>query len=228
MQHKPSPFANPTATASYVENARRKVPGLADLHRMAMLLLAEQAPDAAHILIVGAGGGMETKALAEAQPSWLLTGIDPSPAMLELAHRTIAPVADRVELLEGTIEQAPAGPFDGATCLLALHHIAHEERLRTLREIRQRLKPGANLVVADHSAPGPDPTRWMTLSVAFGDREGLDWEKSAATAKVMTERLPLLSPVQEEEQWREAGFSDVALFYAAFSFRVWVATAGAR
>lgn len=228
MQLESSPFANSSAIASYVENTARKVPGLADLHRMTMLLLAEQAPDAAHILIVGAGGGMETKALAEAQPSWHFTGVDPAPAMLELARRTIAPVDARVALLEGTIEQAPAGPFDGATCLLTLHHIAHDERLRTLREIRKRLKPGAKLVIAQHSAPGPDPRRWMTRSVAFGDRDGPDWERAAATAKVMLERLPLLSPAQEEELLRDAGFSDVALFYAAFSFRGWEATAGGR
>lgn len=53
-----------------------------------------------HILIVGAGGGMETRSLAEAQPDWRFTGVDPSPAMLDLARRTLAPVADRVELLE--------------------------------------------------------------------------------------------------------------------------------
>ena len=227
MQHKTSPFANPTAIASYTEDTPRKVPGLADLHRMAMLLLAEQTPGAAHILVVGAGGGMETKALAEAQPAWRFTGVDPSPAMLDLARQTLAPVIDRVELLEGTIDQAPAGPFDGATCILTLHHIDRDERLRTLREIRQRLKPGANLVVAEHAAPDPDPVRWMTRSVAFGDRSALDWEKAAATAKVMTERLPLLSPLEEEDVLREAGFSHVAMFYAAFSFRGWVATAGA-
>lgn len=228
MTHKPSPFANPSAIASYAEDAPRKVPGLADLHRMMMLLLAEQAPGAAHILVVGAGGGMETKALAEAQPAWRFTGVDPSPAMLDLACQTLAPFADRVELLEGTIDQAPAGPFDGATCLLTLHHIDRSERLRTLREIRRRLKPGMNLVIAGHSAPGPDPERWMTRSVAFGDRTGLDWVKAAATGKMMTERLPLLAPTEEEDLLREAGFTAVALFYAAFSFRGWVATASAK
>ncbi len=223
-QHKSSPFANPSAISTYVEEAPRKVPGLPDLHRMAMLLLAEHAPSTAHILIVGAGGGMETRALAEAQPDWRFTGVDPSPAMLDLARRTLAPLANRVELLEGTIDQAPPGPFDGATCILTLHHIARDERLRTLREIRRRLRPGANLIVAEHSAPGPDPERWMIRSVAFGDRAGIDWAKSAATAKMMTERLPLLTPAEEEDCLREAGYSDVALFYAAFSFRGWVAT----
>ncbi len=64
----------------------------------------------------------------------------------------------------------------------------------------------------------------MMRSVAFGDRAGIDWAKSSATAKIMTERLPLLTPAEEEDLLREAGYSDVALFYAAFSFRGWFAT----
>jgi tRNA (cmo5U34)-methyltransferase len=43
-----------------------------------------------------------------------------------------------------------------------------------LKDIRRRLRPGAKLVVAEHSAPGSDPERWMTRSVAFGGHEGLD------------------------------------------------------
>ena len=226
MQHTHSPFISPVAVASYAQDAPRKVPGLADLHRMAMLLLAEQAPGAARMLVVGAGGGMETKALAEAQPAWRFTGVDPSPAMLDLARQTLTPFADRVELLAGTIDQAPVGPFDGAICLFVLHHIDRNERMRTLREIRRRLKPNASLVIAEHSAPGPDSDLWMRRSVAFGERTSLDWEKATATAKMMTERLPLLTPAEEEDALREAGFSNIAMFYAAFSFRGWIATAG--
>ena len=37
--------------------------------------------------------------------------------------------------------------------------------------------------------------------------------------------LPLLSPDDEEALLREAGFTDVTLFYAAFTFRGWVALA---
>lgn len=226
MDHKHAPFIDPAAVASYVANAPLKVPGLADLHRMVMLLLAEQTPGDAHILVVGAGGGMETKAMAEAQPAWHFTGVDPSPAMLDLARQTLTPFADRVDLIQGTIDQALAGPFDGATCLLTLHHLDRDERLRTLKDIRRRLMPGARLAVAEHSAPGPDPERWMARSVAFGDREGLDWTNAAATGRMMTERLPLLTPAQEEDLLREAGFTDVELYYAAFSFRGWVGTAG--
>ncbi|KHJ53713.1 methyltransferase [Aureimonas altamirensis] len=224
--HTASPYADAAAIASYTQEAPRKVPGLSDLHRMAMLLLAEHAPVAAEILIVGAGGGMETLALALAQPEWRFSGVDPSAAMLDLARVTTAPVADRVALIEGTVDQAPDGPFDGATCILTLHHIDRATRLDTLRQIRRRLKPGAPLVIAGHSAPGPDSELWMTRSVAFGDRSGLDWEKAATTGRMMAERLPLLTPEEEEDLLRDAGLVDVALFYAAFSFRGWVATAG--
>lgn len=225
MDHKHAPFHNPAAVASYASDTTRKVPGLADLHRMVMLLLAEGAPGNAHILVVGAGGGMETRAMAEAQPDWRFTGVDPSPAMLELARQTLTPFAERVDLLQGTIEQAPAGPFDGATCLFTLHHLDRNDRLKTLEGIRSRLAPGTRLVVAEHAPPGPDPARWMALSVAFGDREGPDWGKAAAAGRLTTERLPLLTPAQEENILREAGFTDVELYYAALSFRGWVGTA---
>lgn len=226
MEHKHAPFTNLATVASYAANAPRKVPGLADLHRMVMLLLAEDAPADAHILVVGAGGGMEIKAMAEAQPTWHFTGVDPSHAMLDLARQTLKPFADRVDLIQGTIDQAPAGPFDGATCLLTLHHLDRDERLRTLKDIHCRIRPGTMLVVAEHSAPGPDPERWMTRSVAFGDREELDWAKAAATARMMMEHLPLLTPEQEGDLLREAGFTDIELYYAAFSFRGWVGRAG--
>jgi tRNA (cmo5U34)-methyltransferase len=225
MYHAPSPYARASAVASYAVDAPNKVPGLADLYRMAMLLLAEEAAGDAQILVVGAGGGLETRAMAEAQAGWRFTGVDPSAPMLDLARQTVVPFADRVELIEGTVDQAPGGPFDGATCILTLHHIDGGARLHTLQQIRRRLKPGARLVIAGHSAPGPDPERWMTRSVAFGDRTELDWKKSAATGQMMSERLALLAPAQEEGLLRDADFVEVALFYAALSFRGWVATA---
>lgn len=219
-------FANLAAIASYVEGARRNVPGLDDLHRMVMLLLAEDMPHPAHILVVGAGGGMETRAMAEAQPDWSFTGIDPSAAMLDLARQTLGALVDRVDLVEGTIEQVSSGSFDGATCLLTMHHMSPEERLHLLRETRARLKPGARLVTVEHSAPSDDTALWMTRSVAFSDRGGPDWAKAKISGSRMTEHLTLLSSEAEQDVLRDAGFTDIAMFYAAFSFRGWVATVG--
>ncbi|HEX2561547.1 class I SAM-dependent methyltransferase [Phenylobacterium sp.] len=85
------PFSDPKLVSTYAEDTPRRVPGLADLHRMAMLLLAERAPVGAEFLVLGAGGGLELRALAEAQPSWRFVGVDPSAEMLELARRLLRP-----------------------------------------------------------------------------------------------------------------------------------------
>ena len=102
-----------------------------------MLLLSECARKNADILVVGAGGGMELIALAEAQPEWSFVGVDPSGPMLELARRNVQAIVQRVELIEGTIDVVPADQFDGATCLLVLHFLDRSERLNTLMQIHR-------------------------------------------------------------------------------------------
>jgi tRNA (cmo5U34)-methyltransferase len=222
MAHTHPTFADRSAVAAYATDTPRKVPGLHDLHRMTTLLLSEQATGAGRILVVGAGGGLELASMAAARPDWQFVGVDPSPAMLDLARAAAAPFAERAQLIEGTVLQAPDGPFDGATCLLVLHFLAQNERLQTLREIRRRLKPGARLVVAHHTAPGGRAEHWMTRSVAFAAGTTPQESAAAATGKLMAERLPLLNPDEEEELLRASGFVNVEPFYAALSFRGWV------
>ena len=130
-----SPFDDPQAVARYAENPPRLVPGFADLHRMTLLLLAEQVPADGRVLVLGAGGGLELKVFAETQPGWQFEGVDPAAEMLKLAQATLGPLAARVQLHEGYIDTASAGPFDAATCLLTLHFLTVEERRHTLREL---------------------------------------------------------------------------------------------
>ncbi|WP_324742746.1 class I SAM-dependent methyltransferase [Tsuneonella sp. CC-YZS046] len=219
------PFTDATAVARYAEETPRKVPGYADLHRMAMLLLAERAPEMADILVYGAGGGLELKAFAEARPGWRFAGVDPSAEMLDLARDVLGPLGTRAELIQGYMDDAPQGPFDGAACLLTLHFLGREERLKALQAMRCRMKPGARLVVAHHSYPaGSDLPSWLARSVAFADTASHDLAKAAASAETMSSQLPILSSDDEEALLGRAGFCDIALFYAAFSFRGWVAT----
>lgn len=220
------PFTDPATVARYAESTPQRVPGFADLHRMAMLLLAEKAPEAANILVVGAGGGLELKAFAEAQPNWRFYGVDPSSEMLDLARRILGPLQSRAELQQGYIDAAPMGPFDGATCLFTLHFLAKDARLRTLWEIHRRLRPGAALIVAHHSIPEDGNfLRWFARLVAFAGGPGANNAGTSETAVMVAERLPVLSADADEAMLRDAGFSDVALFYGGMSFRGWVATA---
>lgn len=130
-----APFFDVEKVARYTEGPVRFVPGLTDLHRMTALLLAERAPRDGRVLVLGAGGGLELKALAEAQPGWTFVGVDPAPEMLKLAERNLGPLNTRVSLIEGLIDDASEGPFDAAVCLLTLHFLGRDERIRTIGEI---------------------------------------------------------------------------------------------
>jgi hypothetical protein len=66
---------NEQHVSGYADRTARLVPGLGDLHRMTGLLLAERAPADARVLVLGAGGGMELRALAEMQPAWRFASI---------------------------------------------------------------------------------------------------------------------------------------------------------
>jgi tRNA (cmo5U34)-methyltransferase len=217
-------FTDPQAVARYAEGPPRLVPGFADLQRMALLLLAERAPEDARVLIVGAGGGLELKVFAENQRNWRFDGVDPSAEMLKLAEATLGSLNSRVHLHQGYIDVAPDGPFDAAACLLTLHFVAPEERARTLREIRLRLKPGAPLVVAHLSFRQSEPERslWLSRYVSFAVSSGIDPEKAANASTAIAAQLPILAPELDEALLRESGFTHVSLFYAGFTFRGWV------
>lgn len=219
-----TPFSDPDAVARYAEGPVRQVPGFHGLQRMTGLLLAERVPEDGHVLVLGAGGGLELAVFAEMQPGWRFCGVDPSAEMLGLAERTLGPMASRVDFQQGYIDDAPGGPFDGATCLLTLHFIPEEERRRTVAEVYRRLKPGAPFIVAHHSVPQQpeEKARWLARYAAFAVASGVPAFNAENAIAAISERLPLLSPEQDEAILRDAGFADVALFYAGFTFRGWV------
>lgn len=221
-----NPFDS-TITPSYAESAMRQVPGFASLHRMIAMLLAEKTPRTAEILVLGAGGGLELRALAEAQDDWRFDGVDPSRPMLDLAQEMTAPFSDRIRLHEAYIEDAPKGPFDAAVCLLTFHFIARENRLETLGQIRSRLRPGAPFALAHISFPQAEPERsgWIARHVAFGAPDGTDPARLAASREAIGTRLSILAPDEEEAMLAEAGFSAITPFYHALSFRGWIASA---
>ena len=224
---KPNPFGI-HASSAYAEGPPRQVPGFASLHRMVSMLLAERTPADGRVLVLGAGGGLELKALADAHSGWSFDGIDPSADMLQLARQTVEPHSDRMHLHHGYIDVAPEGPFDAATSLLTFHFIAREDRLETLSQIRRRLKPGAPFVLAHISFPQTEPERsqWIARHVAYSAAEGTSDAQLESARHAIGTRLTILAPDEEEAMLGEAGFTGVSLFYAGLSFRGWVAYAG--
>ncbi len=220
-------FSNNDAVARYTEGPLRFVPGFSDMQRMASLLLAERVPENGRVLIVGAGGGLELKVFADAHPSWSFDGVDPSKEMLALAEQTMGPIASRVQLHHGFIDVTPDGPFDAATCILTLHFVDREERRRIASETHRRLKSGAPLVVAHLSVPQGDGERavWLSRYAAFAVSSGVESENANKAREAVDSQLSILTPEEDEAILREAGFSNVSLFYVGFAFRGWVAYA---
>jgi len=212
---------------AYAEGPPRQVPGFFGLHRMTTMLLAERMPADGRLLALGAGGGLELKAFAQAHPAWSFDGVDPSADMLRVAEQATEEYAGRVRLHQGYIEDAPDGPFDGATSLLTFHFIERDKRLETLRQVRRRLKPGAPFVLAHISFPQTEPERsqWIARHVAFGAPDGTGPAQMESSRQAIATRLTILGPEEEEALLAEAGFEGIALFYAGFSFRGWVAYA---
>lgn len=85
-----------------------------------------------------------------------LTGIDLSPAMLELARRRARDLGRAVDLRCGDAEalEFPDASFDSVVCTLSL--CAIPDHRRAVAEMVRVLRPGGTLLLADHvAAPHP-------------------------------------------------------------------------
>jgi tRNA (cmo5U34)-methyltransferase len=231
-------FTDPAAIARYAEGPRRNVPGYDGLLRMSRILLAERVPADGRVLVVGAGGGLELEDMALAHPGWHFDGVDPSQPMLDLAAQRLQSAgvpSDRVALHHGYVQSAPVEQFDGATCLLTCHFVPRQERVPLLKEISQRLKPGAPLVVAhlsvavgecaDGEGVAGERNLWLSRYAAFQVASGAPPEHAAKARDKVAAELAVLTPQEDEAVLREAGFRDVRMFYMGFAFRGWVGCA---
>jgi tRNA (cmo5U34)-methyltransferase len=221
-------FNDPSHVNSYADRAARMVPAYRDIHRMAAVLIDECAPPDARILVLGAGGGLETKAFAQTHPGWTFDAVDPAAAMLELATRTLGPYASRVQMHHGYIDDAPRGPFAAATSLLTLHFLAPEERRRTVAQVRRRLAPGAPFVVMHLSFPQRDDAErdvWMRRHAANLVAAGVEPADAERARTTIASAIPVLTPDDDRAILQDAGFTGVTEFFSAFTFRGWVAYA---
>lgn len=201
------------------------VPAYQDVHRLAAVLMAERVPAEGRILVLGAGGGLETRAFAEAHQDWTFDAVDPAAAMLDLAANTLGPYVERVRMHNSYIDRAPAGPFHAATSLLTLHFLQPAERRRTAAQVRRRLRPGAPFIVMHLSFPQSDGTErqlWLERHIAYLVASGIDPDDAHKAREAISENVPVLTPEQDCSILQDAGFSDVTEFFSTFTFRGWV------
>lgn len=192
------------------------------------MLLAEDTPANAEVLVVGAGGGIELRHFAGAHDSWRFTGVDPSAQMLAVARRTLGEFVPRCDLIEGTIDAAPAGPFDAASCLLTLHMVPDDgSKLATLKEIRARLRPGAPFVIVDHCLDRIDPhfERKLDRYARFALQSGAPSEDVTRACEGIRQFVPMIGRDREAALLAEAGFGEIEIFFAGLLWTGWSARA---
>ncbi|GAB5518226.1 MAG: class I SAM-dependent methyltransferase [Rhodothermales bacterium] len=197
------------------------IPGYTTLHDLAETLLATETRPDARVLIVGAGTGYEARRYAQHHPGWMLTAVEPSTEMTARAHAYLDHDADRIAWHTGTLDTLPAtAPFDAATLLLVLHFLPDDGTKRDLlRDIAQRLKPGALLLIADlFAAHEADWARWAAYQrLKHVPEEAIERGLSLSQEilhRITEDRLAVLL--------HEAGFSYPERWYHALHVGGWL------
>jgi tRNA (cmo5U34)-methyltransferase len=142
--------------ATYLDMMLAEVPAYRDLQYQ--VAEASRGVDAGCILELGVGTGETASVVLPVHPGARLVGIDESEPMLARA-RDRFPAADlRVQRLEDPL---PEGIYDLVVSVLTVHHLDAAGKADLFRRVRERLRPGGCLVLADVVIPG-DPHDMIT------------------------------------------------------------------
>jgi len=120
-------------------------------------------------------------------PHVRLTGIEFSPAMLEIARQRAASLDRPVDLRRGDAQalDLPDAAFDTVICTLSLCAIPNEGR--AIAEMKRVLRPGGRLVLLDHVIASP---AWGA-GYAVGTRacDGSTRRRALAAASLVTAQI---------------------------------------
>jgi ubiquinone/menaquinone biosynthesis C-methylase UbiE len=118
--------------------------------KSALLRYARIKP-AHRVLDLGCGTGTLTMVIKKAVPPVTIVGCDGDRKILDLAREKASKVNLEIPLSCGMAYELPypEHSFDRVVSSFLLHHLAKENKLRTLAEVFRVLKPGGELHLAD-------------------------------------------------------------------------------
>ena len=136
-------------------------------------------------------------------------------------------LSERVRLVQGTLDDAPATPlFKAATCILVMHFLPYNgSKLSLLRSIHQHLENGAPLILVDFGGERGSQqfeqirSAWKFHAISTGAPVDLIEEQ-------LEKVIPHFAVVPEKravELLSEAGFTEIMPFYKALMFSGWMA-----
>ncbi|MGH2820786.1 MAG: class I SAM-dependent methyltransferase [Actinomycetota bacterium] len=122
-----------------------------------------------------------------------LTGLDLSPAMLDVARGRAEMLGRHVDLREGDAQDLPFpdSTFDAAVCTYSLCNIPDEAL--AIAEMKRVLRPGGILLLVDHIRSSVAPLFWVQRAIEFlsGRLEG-EYMTRRPLEQVRTEGLRVL------------------------------------
>ena len=103
------------------------------------------------VLDLGCGTGTLTILLKKNYPDATVIGLDSDPKILEIARNKATLAGVNIEFREGMAfePQFASGYFDRVVSSLVFHHLSTNDKKKTLRAIRELLKPQGELHIVD-------------------------------------------------------------------------------
>lgn len=168
-----------------------------------------------------------TTSWGPSNPNWNFTGVDPSEAMLQIAKDKAHQlgIENRVNLVQGTVNQTSEHSFDAASSILVLHFIHdRQEKWDMLKTIKDKLKPNAPfaLVSAYGESNSEELQNRINIWKSFFLSAGHEPAKLEAMEKNVSEQLSLLTEAEIVKLLEGAGFKNVTRFYSTGIFGGWM------
>ncbi|HEY3406182.1 MAG TPA: class I SAM-dependent methyltransferase [Ohtaekwangia sp.] len=173
------------------------------------------------LLVVGCGTGNEIERFTRAAEHWVITGIDPSPEMIQQAHEKFQRIK-HVTLIEGLLTDIEVSKkYGAATLLLVLHFLDQDEKLNLLKGIADRLLPGASLIMLDITGD-KDQIRKNLEILRLLLADGLTEEQITSRLERIENELHLISENSLSALCTEAGFEPPLRFFQSTVYMGWI------
>ncbi|TGL60620.1 class I SAM-dependent methyltransferase [Leptospira sarikeiensis] len=207
----------------YERRIGKMIPFYSGIMELVAIYLLEKTPKNGKILSVGCGTGADFKKLLEIAPDkFSITGLDPSPEMIQQAERKFP----HLKFVCSTISELPAIPeYDSITLLFVLHFLPDDgAKLSILKEIHSRLKPNGSFILFDLFDPEPEAREELFQNIKSYLKNFQGWEEEAV--EVYLKRVFELHRIPKERYetlLTEAGFSGSVQKFESLHVGGWIA-----
>jgi tRNA (cmo5U34)-methyltransferase len=176
------------------------------------------------LLVVGCGTGNEIERFVQTGEHWQVTGVDPSPEMIKQAREKLQHFRN-VSLIEGLVGDLDVNrKYGAATLLLVLHFLDDKnEKQSLLKEIAERLQPGAPFVMLDITGDKEQIKRNLEV-LRLLLLNSLDEEQIKNRLARIENDLHYISEKRLSEVCVAAGFEPPLRFFQSAVYMGWMTT----